>query len=162
MHTCSNEYGSWITWSKDLIILNTLNRATVWSESVNFPASARHAFLFTLVRFIKHLHWDIEFYMHIGYTWKRNSMRIWHFKLRNIRRYAAYLGHWCLAKQSLWMKQKCSYHLFCFEFCDYPMLQHCPKYAIKQDSWCSYVSESLRNKEWHRIPMTGKRTLAWW
>ena len=21
-------------------------------------------------------------------------MRIWHFKLRNIRRYAAYLGHW--------------------------------------------------------------------
>ena len=22
-------------------------------------------------------------------------MRIWHFKLRNIRRYAAYLGHWC-------------------------------------------------------------------
>jgi len=21
-------------------------------------------------------------------------MRIWHFKLRNIRRYATYLGHW--------------------------------------------------------------------
>jgi len=33
--------------------------ATVWSGSVNCPASARHAFLFTLVRFIKRLHCDI-------------------------------------------------------------------------------------------------------
>jgi len=26
-------------------------------------------------------------------------MRIWHFKLRNIRRYAAYLGHWLQYKK---------------------------------------------------------------
>ena len=37
----------------------------------------------------------VEFYMRIGYSSKWNSMRIWHFKLRNICRYAAYLGH-CL------------------------------------------------------------------
>ena len=36
----------------------------------------------------------VEFYMRIGYSWQWNLMRIWHFKLRNIRRYAAYLGHW--------------------------------------------------------------------
>ena len=50
----SHEVKSFVkTW----IILN--NRATVWSRSVNFPASARHAFLFTLVRFIKRLHCDM-------------------------------------------------------------------------------------------------------
>ena len=38
-----------------------------------------------------------EFYMRIGFSWKWKSMRIWHFKLRNICRYAAYLGNSGLA-----------------------------------------------------------------
>ena len=44
--------------------------------------------------------------MRIGYSWKWNSMRIWHFKLRIIRRYAAYLGHcmWlCILALLLWV-----------------------------------------------------------
>ena len=77
-------------------------RSDYWKKTMKLDTVSRWKWKSAVFRFSRRNNYshnikclrEVEFYMRIGYSCKWNSMRIWHFKLRIIRRYAAYLGHW--------------------------------------------------------------------